>query len=88
MKYWECKLTTETNRELIRENRFKYEDLKRESADDIQVGNVLVYKYDYQCVFNLIIKETFDSRPYMTHISKAFRRLKNAMDHITPSNRS
>ena len=78
----DCKLTTETSQELINQNRFNYDDLKREMKENIQLGDVIVYKYDHQCVFNLIIKETFDSKPYIKYITDASMGLKLAMDEL------
>ena len=78
----DCKLTTEASQELISQNKFKYDDLKSESPESLQLGNVIVYKYEEHCVFNLIIKETFDSKPYAVHISNALIGLKHAMDEL------
>lgn len=78
----DCKLTTETSQELIEKNKFNYDDLKIEPEENLRVGNVIVYRYDHLYVFNLIVKLTFDSRSYITHISDALLGLKHAMDAL------
>ena len=78
----DCKLNTEASQELISQNKFKYDDLKSESSESLQLGNVIVYKYEEHCVSNLIIKETFDSKSYAVHISNALIGLKHAMDEL------
>ena len=38
----DCKITTETGQELIKENRLQYDDIQREDPENLQVGNVIV----------------------------------------------
>ena len=78
----DCKLTTETGQELLKENRINYDDLKNELPENLKVGNVIVHKYNHLCVFYLIIKQNFDSKTYMTHILDAFIGLKYAMNEL------
>ena len=52
----DCKLTTETGQELLKENRINYDDLKNELPENLKVENVIVHKYNHLCVFYLIIK--------------------------------
>ena len=42
----DCKLTTETGRELIQTNRLIYTDIQNENPENLEVGNVLVIKYE------------------------------------------
>ena len=78
----DCKLTTEVSHELIKENRINYEDLKIEPIENRQVGNVIVHRYEDQCVFHLIIKSTFDSKPYITDVINTLSALKIAMNEL------
>ena len=78
----DCRLTTETGQELIKQNRLKYEDLQKEDTENLQVGNVIVIKYENHCVFNIIIKQSFDSKPYLVDIVAALWALKHAMDEL------
>ena len=56
-------ITTETGQDLIKANRLKYEDLQKEDSENLRAGNVIVIKYGNHCVFNVIIKQNFDSKP-------------------------
>ena len=67
----DCRLTTETWQELIKQNRLKYEDLQKEDTENLQVGNVIVIKYENHRVFNVIIKQSFDSKSYLVDIVAA-----------------
>ena len=78
----DCRLTTETGQELIEENRLKYDDLQKENPENLQVGNVIVIKYENHCVFNVIIKQNFDSKPHLIDIVAALWALKHAMDEL------
>ena len=78
----DCKITTETGQELIKENRLQYDDIQREDPDNLQVGNVIVIKYEHCCIFNVILKQTFDSKPYLADIVSSLWALKYAMDEL------
>ena len=78
----DCKLTTETGRELIQTNRLIYTDIQNETPENLEVGNVLVIKYEDNYVFNLIVKQSFDSKPYHKDIIAALWALKYAMEEL------
>ena len=78
----DCKITSETGQELIVSNRIIYNDLKREDPKNLRVGNVIVIKYENYSVFHAVIKETFDSRPYLSDISNTLWALKHAMNEL------
>ena len=78
----DCVLTTETARELIQMKRINYDHLKIENFQNLQVGNVIVHKYENFYTFYLIIKENFDSKIYTTDLLKTLTGLKYAMDAL------
>ena len=46
------------------------------------MGNVFVIKYEDNYVFNLIVKQSFDSKPYHKDIIAALWALKYAMEEL------
>ena len=78
----DCKVTTETGRELIQTNRLIYTDIQNENPENLEVGNVLVIKYEDNYVFNLIVKQSFDSKPYHKDIIAALWAFKYAMEEL------
>ncbi|XP_051170097.1 uncharacterized protein LOC127287306 [Leptopilina boulardi] len=76
------KFTTETNKQVLTENRMKIDDLLNEDNENIEVGNVIVFKYEDHCVFNMIIKPTFDSKPTYIDVISTLNALKVAMDQL------
>ena len=78
----DCKITTETGQELIKENRLKYEDVQRKGSENLQVGNLIVIEYEHYCVFNVIIKPSFNPKPYLAGILASLWALKYAMDEL------
>ena len=78
----DLKITTQTGRELIQSNRLIYEDLLNENPENLQIKNVIVIKHENYCIFYLIIKQTFDSKPYLQDIIASIHGLKVAMDSL------
>lgn len=76
------KFTTETNSQLINNNKMKIEDLNNEDESLMEVGNVIAFKYEEFCVFNLVVKPTFDSKPSFTDVVSTLHALKVAMDQM------
>ena len=75
-------LKDETGQELRVNNRIIYNDLKIEYLENLRLGNIIVIKYENYSVFYAIIKETFDSRPYLSDISDTLWALKHAMNEL------
>ena len=44
--------------------------------------HVIVHRYEDQCVFHLIIKSTFDSKPYITDVINTLSALQIAMNEL------
>ena len=43
---------------------------------------MIVIKYEHYCIFNVIVKQTFDSKPYLADIVSSLWALKYAMDEL------
>lgn len=76
------KFTTETNKQLLTENRMKIDDLLNKDIDNIEVGNVIVFKYEKYFVFNIIVKPIFASKPTYNDVVNTLKALKVAMDQL------
>lgn len=72
----DCILNTPISRELIDEGILVVQSLKNEKPE---IGQVLVFKYGNQLVFNLVVKNTFDERPFLKNVNMALHCLKDSM---------
>ena len=53
-----------------------------------EIGQVAVLFKNNRYVFNLVVRNAFDDRPYLSNIESAIQALKQAMDYLEVPNAS
>lgn len=73
----DCMLTTAVSKELEKAGLIKAEKLKEANP---QLGQVIIYAENNRYTFNLVIKNTYEERPFLKHVAEAIYALKETME--------
>ena len=73
----DCLLTTATSKELEKAGFIQREKLKQANP---QLGQVIIYAENNRYVFNLVVKTTYDEKPYLKNIAEAISALRETME--------
>ena len=73
----DCLLTTATSKELEKAGFIQREKLKQANP---QLGQVIIYAENNRYVFNLVVKTTYDVKPYLKNIAEAISALRETME--------